>query len=104
MGCKGSYGLMPAKRNRKFDREYGAYLTGESMGSISRRLELARSSVGRAFRRRGFKKRCPWKVNEGQRALIVVLDRTGDYTRRVLADAFGYKSYVSITEIVNKAA
>ena len=95
---------MPALRNKKFDQEYGAYLVGESMTSISKRLGLARSGVGKAFKRRGFKKRSPWKVNEVQRALIVILDRTGDHTRQVLADAFGYKSYVSISRIVNKAA
>jgi len=93
---------MVAHRKTKYDRQYGAYLVGESMSSISKRLGLARSAVGRAFRRRGYKKRSAWITNEADRELIRILAETNDHSRQQLADAFGYKSYVSITEIINE--
>lgn len=94
---------MPQPRNKKFDREYGAYLVGESMDSISRRLGLSRRSVGRAFKRRGFKKRSKWVANEEQRALIRIMYATGDYLQEELAICFGYKSHVSIGKIIKTA-
>jgi len=93
---------MDRRVSRKFDREYGAYLVGESMDSISMRLGLCRSAVGRAFRRRKFKKRPHWIANEEQRELIRLMYDTGDYYQRELAEAFGYKSYVSIGQIIRR--
>lgn len=96
------YIKMVYPRNKKFDRQYGSYLCGESGDSIDRRLGLARGATRRAFRRRGFKKRSPWIANEEQRALIRLMYATGDYLQRELAEAFGYKSYVSIGQIIRK--
>lgn len=74
------------------------------MDSISRRLGLGRSAVGKAFRRRRFKKRPQWVANEEQRALIRIMYATGDYFQSELAICFGYKSYVSIGQIIRSAA
>jgi len=93
---------MGAPRNEKFDRQYGAYLVGESMDSISRRMGLIRTAVGRAFRRRGFKKRSKWIANLEQRALIRIMYATGDHTQAELAKCFGYQSYVSIGQIIRR--
>lgn len=92
---------MPALRNRKFDCQYGSYLVGESMRSISKRMGLHTTAVSRAFKRRGFKKRSPWIADEEQRELIKVMYGTGDYFMWELAICFGYKSYMSISQIVN---
>lgn len=90
------------KRDKKFDRQYGAYLVWESMASISRRMGLSRSAVGRAFRRRDFKKRSKWIANLEQRALIRIMYATGDHTQAELAKCFGYQSYVSIGQIIRR--
>jgi len=90
---------MPALRNKKFDRQYGAYLVGESKYSISRRLGVHRNVVYKAFNCRGFIRRPRWIVNEETRELIRILVATGDHTLQTIADAFGYKSYMSIIHI-----
>lgn len=89
-------------RDQKFDNAYGRYLVGESMDSISRSMGIARTGAGRAFRRRGFKKRSRWLTTKEQRDQICVLFKTGRYTKTALAKMFGYKSYVSISYILKK--
>lgn len=92
---------MAFPQNKQFDRQYGSYLAGESKRSIGLRLGISGRSVCKAFDRRGFKKRTRWLVNEETRELIRILAATGDHTRQTIANAFGYKSYVSVSGIVN---
>lgn len=92
---------MPFKRDPKFDKEYGAYLVGESMKDIAKRLGVGPSVVSKAFQRRRFPLRSRWLVNEEQREVIKAMYATGDYTMQELADSFGYVSYVSVSVMVN---
>jgi len=91
-----------ARRDNKFDRQYGAYLTGESKRSIARRLGVSNVTVNKAFNRRSFKKRPKWLTNEEQREVIRAMYATGDYTQEQLAICFNYKSYVSIGQIIRR--
>lgn len=93
---------MPAHRNSKFDRVYGRYLTGESVASISRSMGVCPTVVRKAFIRRGFKKTNRWLTTKEQRDMICFLFKTGKYTRTALAKMYGYKSYVSISYILEK--
>lgn len=77
---------MPALRNKKFDRQYGAYLCGESMDSISRRLGISRAGTGRAFKRRGFKKRIS-KEGEGDNILAQSVQAQVDTLERKVASS-----------------
>jgi hypothetical protein len=93
---------MAAHRNKKFDRVYGRYLVGESMASISRSMGTCPTVVTKAFARRGFKKTNRWLTTKEQRDMICFLFKTGKYTRTALAKMYGYKSYVSISYILEK--
>ena len=91
---------MPALRNKKFDNEYGAYLSGEEIKSIAKRIGASATVVSKAFVRRRWPIRSRWKTNEENREIIKAMYATGDYRMWELAICFGYKSYVSISTIV----
>jgi len=93
---------MAAHSNSKFDRAYGRYLVGESMASIARSMRVHRNAVRQAFARRGFKKTNRWLTTKEQRDMICFLFKTGKYTKTALAKMYGYKSYVSISYILEK--
>jgi len=58
------------RRNRKFDQAYGRHLSGESMASIGRTMQISGVSVGHAFHRRGFAKPENWLSVKDQRDLM----------------------------------